>query len=74
MTSDFLEFVQQFMRVETNNFGKCQKFHHVEPTLAILDVGDERLMATESRGDSGLRHPGLLSLFNQQSGQAAVAF
>ena len=66
--------VDYLVGVEADDFGQSQKLHHVQPTLSILDVGDERLMPPECLGNGGLCQSGLLSLLGQQGSQTDMPF
>ena len=66
------EFIDELMNVEADDGGEIEQFDHVDPALATLDVRDEGLMPTESRGNLALGQTCRLAPLHQEFGQPAM--
>lgn len=58
--------------LEPNRVGDFKKLDHVEPTLAALVFGDERLGPAKPCRDGGLRQASLSTRLDQKDAQGCV--
>lgn len=68
-----LKLPKQLARIKAHRFGKLEKLDHIDPTLSILDVRNERLMASEPFGDLGLLETAFLAISDEKLHEATMA-
>lgn len=70
---DRRDFQHDLIWVKADYLSKDEKLNDVQTTIAVFYIGNERLMTTESFGDSCLRQSCLLSLLGQQLNKSPMA-
>jgi len=63
---------QRLPRIEPQHLRQLQKLHHIDPSLAALQPGDERLIFAEPVGELRLGHAGGFATFDQKRNQRLV--
>lgn len=70
---DRRDFQHDLIWVKADYLSKGEKLNDVQATIAVFNVGNERLMTIESFGNSCLRQSCQLSLLGQQLSKSPMA-
>lgn len=66
------ELLQQLRRRNVHRPANLDEFRHIQPPLAALVFGDERLRSPQPPGQLDLRQPGLIARFAHQAKKLPV--